>query len=221
MNGQGAHRETDQRLWNPRPCLRDQVAEGLLYAPRRAKANTNTAKLLGAASLLFALIEILEENGLLSGEELDARKEEIVGSFAKRFTEDGVGVNLRDPQPDKYAFDKTNEIDCENCVRLRKTSRDHIPFALFNQDLEEEVIGWNLAEPCMIDQDQDGFRTHLDCCMQHCDVHDERPMLCRGYECRHYGRIWLEFDKRIPSPAVDRPSWVEIVSEAMARRVPA
>jgi hypothetical protein len=219
MDGQDAHRTGDERSSNPQQCLRDRVAEGFQYTHRRA--NANTAKTLEAASFLYALIEILEEKGLFSVEELDARKEEVVGRLGKRFAKDGMGVILQDPQPDKYAFDKTAQIGCENRVHLCKASCCRIPFALSKQDLQEGAVRWNLAEPYMIDQDEDGCCTHLDRCSRRCDVYQQRPVPCRGYDCRNDRRIWLDFHNRIPNPAVDRSDWLEFVSRPQAGTEPA
>ncbi len=54
---------------------RREVAEGLLYTHTRI--NDSTKKTLEAASFLYALIELLNEKGLVSIEELDERKKQV------------------------------------------------------------------------------------------------------------------------------------------------
>jgi hypothetical protein len=40
-----------------------------------------------------------------------------------------------------------------------------------------------------------------------CTVYDARPIPCRGFDCRGDRRIWLDFDGRVPNPAVTDPDW--------------
>ncbi len=190
--------------------LRQQVADGLHSA--HSRINGNTAKNLESASFLYALIELLSENGLISIEALDERKIEVFKRLKKRFEKERMGVILQNPQPDKYTFDRAAQIDCENRVHLCKASCCRLPFALSEQDLEERVIRWNLAIPYMIEHGDDGYCVHLDRC-KGCSVYEQRPVPCRGYDCRNDKRIWLDFQKRIPNPIVEREDWLELVSE--------
>lgn len=57
--------------------LRQEVTQGLLYT--HSRLNANTTKTLEAASFLYALIEPLEEKGLISIEEPDKHKR-VVGN---------------------------------------------------------------------------------------------------------------------------------------------
>lgn len=190
--------------------LRQKVADGLHST--HCRANGNTAKNLEMASFLYALIELLSENDLISIETLDKRKIEVFKRMKKRYENERMGVILQNPQPDKYTFDRAAQIDCENRVHLCKASCCRLPFALSEQDLEERVIRWNLAIPYMIEHDDDGYCVHMDRC-KGCTVYEQRPVPCRGYDCRNDKRIWQDFEKRIPNPIVEREDWLELVSE--------
>ena len=61
--------------------IRQEVAEGLLYA--HSRLNTNTGKTLEAASFLYALVELLSEKGVISVEELDGRKKIVARCFER------------------------------------------------------------------------------------------------------------------------------------------
>lgn len=196
--------------------LRQQIADGLRSVHRRS--NANTAKTLEAASFLYALIELLGERGLIAIEQLDERKRTVMERQKRRYENEGMGVILQDPQPDKYTFERTAQIDCEARVHLCKASCCRIPFALSKQDLEERVVRWNLAIPYMIDHGEDGYCTHLDGCTRSCTIYRHRPLPCRGYDCRKDKRIWLDFEGRIPNPAVDRSDWLQVVSQESADR---
>ena len=54
---------------------RSEIAGGLLYC--HSRLNSNTTKLLESASFLYALIEVLEEKGLVRIDELEEKKREV------------------------------------------------------------------------------------------------------------------------------------------------
>lgn len=191
------------------------VADGLQCIHDRA--DRNTAKNLEISSFLYALIELLKESGVISIEALDKRKHDLFTRLKRRYQDERMGVILQDPQLDKYTFDRAAQIDCENRVHLCKASCCRLPFALSKQDLEERVVRWNLGIPYMIDQGEDGYCTHLDRCGKGCGIYEERPVPCRGYDCRNDKRIWLDFEKWIPNPIVEREDWLDVVSEEGAR----
>jgi hypothetical protein len=55
--------------------IHNDLSSGLLYTHTRI--NDNTKKTLESSSFLYALIELLNEKGLLSIEELDERKRQV------------------------------------------------------------------------------------------------------------------------------------------------
>ena len=199
-----------EREGKPADRLRQLFADGLRYTHTRA--NANTAKVLEAASFLYALVEILEEKGLISIEELDARKEVVAKRLGERFAKDGMGAIFANPEREKYGFEGAMGIDCENRVHLCKAACCRLPFALSRQDVEEGVVRWNLGQPYLIDQRADGYCAHLDRACMGCTIYEQRPVPCRGYDCRNDRRIWLDFDEKIPNPAVERADWLEVVS---------
>ena len=81
--------------------FRDEITGGFLYTHSRANANSN--QLLEATSFLYALVELLVEKGLITIEELDARKNVVAKRVEQRFLEKDMGVNLREPKQDKCA----------------------------------------------------------------------------------------------------------------------
>ena len=68
--------QENQRIQSSRLyVLRQEFAEGLLYT--HSRLNANTSKTLESASFLYALVELLDEKGLISIEELDERKRAV------------------------------------------------------------------------------------------------------------------------------------------------
>ncbi len=190
--------------------LRQEIAEGLLYTHARLSENTKTT--LEAASFLYGLIELLSEKGLLSIEELDERKLEVAKRLVKKNRNKGVGILLQDPEYDKYTFKDEAEIDCENRVHLCKAACCRLPFALSKQDIREGIVHWDLGQPYIIAQENDGYCIHLERSCWRCTVHANRPVPCRAYDCRKDNKIWLDFENKIINPDILKNDWPRCVS---------
>lgn len=179
---------------------RTEVARGLAYTHNRA--NGNTSKLLEVASFAYAAIEVLAEKGFISIEELDERKAAVAERLSERFAHDGMGVIRAEPDVDKYAFEggPGEEIDCAARVHLCRAACCRLQFGLTKQDVEEGVVQWEFSRPYMVRRLEDGYCAHLDREQCRCSIYAQRPVACRGYDCRSDSRIWADFDARVPSP---------------------
>jgi Fe-S-cluster containining protein len=182
--------------------MRAEVAGGLRYT--HSRANANSAKLLEVTAFAYAAIEILAEPGLISIEELDQRKEVIAARLVEKFRQEGIGAAYQDPEHDKYTFESTVEIDCASRVHLCKAACCRLRFALSHQDVEEGIVQWDFGHPYFIAQGKDGYCRHLDRGCMSCTIHQNRPVPCRGYDCRQDKRIWSDFEQRIVSPDLDK-----------------
>jgi len=185
--------------------LRAEMVEGLLYIHGRLSANTG--KILESASFLYALIELLHEKGLLSIDELDARKQLVGERLADQFRQNGTGILLQEPEYDKYTFQDETKIDCAGRIHLCQAACCRLPFALSRQDVREGIIHWNLGRPYIIAQDEDGYCHHLERGACRCSVRQHRPVPCRAYDCRSEKRIWLDFDSMLVNPDINREDW--------------
>lgn len=188
--------------WQALEELRSEIVGGLLYTHSRANSNTN--RLLEAASFLYALIELLKEKGILTVEELDERKVKVGKRLEKRFLGKGMGVVIQEPERDKYAFqEKEVHIDCANRVHLCKAACCKMSFPLSMQDIHEGIIKWDLRSPYLIAQNIDGYCGHLERATSQCSVREHRPIPCRAYDCRNDQRIWLDFKNKVVNPNLD------------------
>ena len=133
--------------------------------------------------------------------------------LAEKLKDQGIGVMLQEPGIDKYKFEGSPKIDCENRVHLCKAACCRLKFALSRQDLEEGVVKWDLARPYLIRRGADGYCNHLQSGSRGCGVYENSSVPGRAFDCRNDKRIWLDFDKRIPNPAVSRPDWLEYVAQ--------
>jgi hypothetical protein len=182
--------------------LRDEVAEGLLFA--HSRANANTSRVLEVASFSYALIELLMERGLISVEELDERKRIVGQRLVEKYVENGMGVALTKEEQDKYSYQSEVEVDCENRLPLCRAACCRLRFALTAQDVDEGTVKWELGRPYLIRQDPDGYCHHLDRDRLGCGIYGNRPIVCRGYDCRQDTRIWADFEQRIVSPDLEK-----------------
>jgi len=189
----------------PGADLRQQMAEGLFYTHMRLSQNTN--RLLEASAFLYGLVELLSEKGLISIEELDQRKKAMGERLAAQLKEKGLGVMLQESDEDKYSFQSEVSIDCGNRVPLCQAACCRLRFALSKQDIYEGIIRWDLGKPYFIAHDRDGYCTHIERRTGHCTVRENRPIPCRGYDCRHDRRIWLDFENRVINPNIQRADW--------------
>jgi hypothetical protein len=44
-------------------------------------------------------------------------------------------------------------------------------------------------------------------------VYDQRPVTCRGYDCRGDERIWLDFDRMQINPSILDSGWPDYADE--------
>jgi hypothetical protein len=190
--------------------LRQEIAEGLLFAHARLSENTKTT--LETSSFLYGLVELLSERGMISIEDLDERKRKVAARLVKKNKERGVGILLQDPEYDKYTFKDEAEIDCARFVHLCKAACCRLPFALSKQDIREGIVLWDLGQPYIIAQEKDGYCAHLEKECWRCTVRDYRPVPCRAYDCRDDKKIWMDFEKKIINPEILKEDWPRCVS---------
>ncbi len=91
---------------------------GLRYC--HIRINANTGKNLEIASFLYALIELLNEKGILTIEDLDERKKQVAERLVQNFKESGIGLMYQDPEYDKYTFEHEAHLDCLSRLHICK-----------------------------------------------------------------------------------------------------
>lgn len=185
--------------------LHRTMAEGLLYTHTRLTINTR--KTLEASSFLYALVELLEERGLITIEELDLRKVEVAERLTQQYRENGMGALFQEPEFDKYTFAEQVEIDCESRVHICRAACCRLPFALSKQDIREGIVHWDLGQPYLIAHNGNGSYSHLDPSRRSCSVWEHRPVPCRAFNCRQDQRIWLDFENKTINPEIERVDW--------------
>lgn len=84
----------NQTNYVPVDALRQEVSEALFYTHVRLSQTTN--KNLETSAFLYGLIELLNEKGIITTDELDQRKKVVGERLIAQLNEKGLGVMLRD-----------------------------------------------------------------------------------------------------------------------------
>ena len=186
---------------------RAEIVRGLVYTHNRA--NANTAELHKTSVTVAAVIDLLIDRGLIDAADLSARREQLAEELKRDYVSRGMAVAMQEFEVSKYEFKGGAEIDCESRLHLCKAACCRLPFALSKHDVQEGVVKWELGQPYMNARDEDGYCTHLDRTTHQCSVYNQRPIPCRGYDCRKDQRVWIDFEKRVVNPKVNDPDWPE------------
>ena len=180
------------------PPAADAVLEGFHEVYRRI--GVSAERLCQASGETHALAALLVAKGILREDELDARRQEMVHEARTVTGEAGVTVELA-PGPDKYEAEPV-VIDCQDRLPLCRAACCRLRFALSPQDVEEGIVQWEIPAPYLNRQRADGYCVHCDAGTGGCGIYENRPLVCRQYDCRSDTRIWADFERRIPSPSL-------------------
>jgi Fe-S-cluster containining protein len=148
------------------------------------------------AFTVLALIEELRESGAIDESEQARRTAEAETAELVRVKEH-MRV-MMEPRNDKYALTDLPDVPCAELIPLCRGRCCTLHFPLSKQDLNERIVKWQYTRPYLIRQREDGYCVHSDRATKGCTVYENRPAICRTYDCRHDKRIWVDFDKRIP-----------------------
>ena len=159
-------------------------------------------------------MELLLSKGVIHLDQLEARKQELMNSLPE--TKPANPKLYLVEAPDKYSVRDTPVVDCEKRYPLCHGACCKLWFSLTVQDLDERIVKWNYAQPYGIAQGSDGRCVHQDRESWKCSVYEHRPHICRTYDCSGDKRIWQDFEKYIPSPALDGPEWPRAPIESQA-----
>jgi Fe-S-cluster containining protein len=139
--------------------------------------------------------------GIIGTEELDKHKKAVEERLKDNFKEAGIGVRVQNVGIDKYSLQGEATIDCEKRLPICRAACCKLAFALSLQDIREG-IRWSLGKPFMNVREEDGYCVNLERDTCKCRIYEQRPVVCRQYDCRNDRRIWLDFDAMTINPAI-------------------
>ncbi len=95
------------------------------------------------------------------------------------------------------------DIDCASLMHLCLGRCCTFKVELSRADVAEGRLSWLVDEPYVLPRRDSGYCANLDDDAR-CRVYDDRPGHCRAYDCRGDGRVWIDFEERIPAPLSPR-----------------
>jgi Fe-S-cluster containining protein len=185
---------------------RRDIHRGLLHVHDRLSSNAVETR--HALSLVSALVDLLGRSGLIDPAGLQRSKMATAQRITDRSDEKPLQVVHEElEEADKYSSGGGVMIDCADRIHLCRASCCRLNFALSKQDVQEGIVRWNLEAPYAIAKHPNGYCANLDPGPMGCSVWENRPRTCRQYDCRKDARIWVDFENRIPQPALEREDW--------------
>lgn len=178
------------------PIIRGELHDALRFV--YAMATQSSEQIDGIDTILAALVKVLVDAGTL-----DPREVETLLPQARQTTEERADQEIAvdiSTAVDKYSVDGPVDLDCASLIPLCKGRCCRLTFALSFQDLDEGGIRWDYGQPYRILHGDDGYCVHSRSEDRGCSVYDQRPAICRVYDCRNDDRIWDDFEQRIPAP---------------------
>lgn len=189
-----------ERIAQRDPRLSQDLNTGLRFLHETMSATRRDV--YETANTVFALLEEMRDRGLVDEASLDMRLGDLHASELERI-EDHVKIRL-EHRINKYELGSPG-IPCDELIPLCRGRCCTLHFPLSKQDLGERVVKWDYLRPYIIRQrESDGYCVHNEPTTHGCTVYHVRPAVCRTYDCRNDKRIWVDFEKRIPTVSPEK-----------------
>jgi len=172
--------------------LERQVVRGSLFT--HTIVSRNADQIHEAESVLYGIIDILVEKGMVTKEEVLQRADKVRQEMEESGLTTDPGIALRIEEVDTRN-DEFVSVDCAERLHICKTVCCKLNFALTAEEVESRHIKWDLGEPYYIRQESTGYCHHVAPDTKDCSIYPDRPRVCRRYSCAHDERIWKNFEK--------------------------
>ncbi len=158
----------------------------------RSERNEQTIAELGA--VIDTLCTILVKKG-----DLNEGHVRVVQK-AKKHAKVAVTPQIElDSTTDKYEV-VNSEVDCGARMHLCHGRCCSFTIRLSEQDVREGELEWQIDKPYLLSKDRLGYCVYQQKDTGFCGTYQNRPALCRRYDCKEDRRIWLDYEKMIPAP---------------------
>ncbi len=85
-------------------------------------------------------------------------------------------------------------VDCASRLPVCQAVCCRLRFMLSAEEVDAGAVRWDIGHPYLIRHDDRGTCVHNESAGHGCSVYDDRPRVCRRYDCTHDPRIWTDFD---------------------------
>jgi Fe-S-cluster containining protein len=193
----------DEHNMTPHAELEQQLRHHSLFLQAVTEQQGKLTTKLDA--YVTGLLDVLIEQGVLDPEALQQaiernRRAEEEAAAARH--QDGKlpawpTVVVRDDTEPLDVAEATAIVDCADRMAICHAACCSLPFPLSVGEIEGGQVKWDLGHPYMIRHDEDGWCAHNDRGTGGCTIYDDRPAVCRGYDCSQDERIWKDFEAKI------------------------
>jgi Fe-S-cluster containining protein len=175
-----------------------QVQRGFLLTHSRMSGQKQT--LFHLAARVVGLVDLLVDRGLIDRDDLRQYVEQGRAELRDDDVGRGMGFILLKERRNKYdPIPEAKEVDCAARLPLCRAACCSLDVPLAPQDVEEEILRWDMGRPYYLRRASDGYCAHLGRGGGGCLAYGHRPITCRTYSCARDGRIWLDFEARVPN----------------------
>ena len=181
------HKEEPQTL--PPAELERQLERGNLFlhtvlTEQIVRSNEHAALLLG-------LIDCLIQKGVVLPDELKAAVEAVQAESAAKGEVATLGVAIRvdsaeSPEPSVM-------INCAERIHICQAVCCRLRFALSVEEIEAGLMKWDLGQPYYNRHHEHGYCHQINLETKRCTIYEQRPPVCRSYDCSQDPRIWRDF----------------------------
>jgi hypothetical protein len=147
-------------------------------------------------SVLYALLGQLVKQGNLDVDALEGTARRLL-DHVRSDSPPGFGLELRPSAEDTPA--STVQINCAERLPYCRGACCSLDFTLNEAEVRSGNIKWDLTRPYHIRRDNGHFCSHLSDGDSSCSIYDQRPGVCRAYDCSSDERIWLDFEAMKPN----------------------
>ncbi|HEX7276802.1 MAG TPA: hypothetical protein VF244_05450 [Acidimicrobiales bacterium] len=184
-----------------------QVRRGSLFT--LAVLHRSAQRLGRAEALLGGVLDVLHAKGLVTEEDLDAALAADDLDEDEDLDQDAepdeppvspvVGwpsVALRTDADPALEPESATEpvVDCATRLPVCQAVCCRLRFMLNAEEVDAGAVRWDIGHPYLIRHDERGTCVHNQSDGHGCSVYDDRPRVCRRYDCTHDVRIWTDFD---------------------------
>lgn len=163
-------------------------------AELRTKEQENAADIRELRAYLAQLVDILRHRG-----ELAKGHERLLEKIAQRARAPRKTAVTLSTITDKHSA-ASPDIDCASLLHLCQARCCSFKVSLAETDVRAGTLDWDIQDPYVLARGSDGYCAYIDRASGGCTCYEERPGICRTYDCRQDTRVWLDFEKRVPAP---------------------
>lgn len=174
-----------------------EVEQGLRFGHLLMSINRHVSR--EAAAYAEALAALLLEKGLIAEEEFEGKLASVRQAMK---TDPQVMLSKAE---DKYSGEGEVIIDCVSRLHLCRAACCTFRFYLGPQDLDEGIVKWDYGNPYWVRQRDNKYCYHSNPDSLLCQIHENRPYVCRVYDCRKDKRVWTDFEQGIINPELASP----------------